>query len=75
MKARIAVIALGLVCLSALFTACGKEKMDDMATTVKDALTTIKDDIESGIDDLSEDAEDMLPDASNGIIEDTTVAE
>ncbi len=75
MKTRIALIGLSLVCLSALFTACGKEKMEDMATTVKDALTTIKDDIESGIDDISRDAQDMMPDVSDGMIEETTTAE
>ncbi len=42
MKTRIAIIGLSLVCLSALLTACGSDKMKEVETTVADALTTIK---------------------------------
>ena len=74
MKTRIAIIGLSLVCLSALLTACGSEKMKEAETTVADALTTIKEDIESRADDLSRDVDDLidLPDASDGMIESTT---
>lgn len=75
MKTRIAIIGLSLVCLSALLTACGSDKMKEVETTVADALTTIKEDIESRADDVSRGLDEMidLPDASDGMIETTTL--